>query len=195
MPVLTNVTAVTMDAERRIVTDASITIDGGRIVSIDQGGAGGDIDGRAGGDTDGRAGGDIDGRAGGDIDGRGMVAIPGLIDTHAHADQSLLRGRADDLEWVPFLADWIDPYLARRSPETLLVAYQLGMAEMLLGGTTCFVSPNVDPRDDLGALVALVERMGMRAVLARWVDSLPALETVTAVATDRIQVRVGLDVP
>ena len=34
----------------------------------------------------------------------------------------------DDLGWIPFLAEWIDPYLSRRDPEVAVAAYRLTMA-------------------------------------------------------------------
>jgi cytosine/adenosine deaminase-related metal-dependent hydrolase len=99
-----------------------------------------------------------------------MVAIPGLIDTHSHADQSLLRGTSDDLHWIPYLRDAIDPWIRRRRPDQLLAAYRLSVLEMLRSGTTCFLNPNVDPSDDVAALAKVVDQFGMRAVLARWVE-------------------------
>ena len=113
------------------------------------------------------------------VDGRGMLALPGLIDAHAHADQSILRGRTDDLRWVPFLRDWISPYLGQRDSATTVTAYRLAIVEMIRSGTTCFVSPNVDPRDDLEALISAIDELGIRAVLARWVDSPDSLDTAT----------------
>ena len=104
MLLVTDVTAVTMDAERRVLSDAAVAIDGARIADV--------------GKTDALVArfGDAE-----RLPGRGMVALPGLIDAHAHADQSLLRGRTDDLPWVPFLADWIDPYLRGRDPADAVV--------------------------------------------------------------------------
>jgi len=182
---ITDVTAVTMDPDRRIIDDAAVAIDGSRIVAV---GKAADLVSRH--------------PAAGRLEGRGMLALPGLIDAHAHADQSLLRGRTDDLAWIPFLADWIDPYLARRDPDVAVAAYRLTMVEMIRSGTTCFVSPNVDPRDDLAALVASIDAMGVRAVLARWVDRPAALddaqeavENFDGAAGGRVRVRFGLDLP
>ena len=82
MLIIKDVTAVTMDERRRIVANAAIAIDGERIAAIEQAEVlrarypEAEI-----------------------IDARGMVAIPGLIDTHAHADQSLLRGLGDTMHW------------------------------------------------------------------------------------------------
>jgi len=183
--VVTDITAITMDRDRRVVHDAAVAIDGTRIAAV----------GKAAALHAQFAGADV-------IDGHGMVALPGLIDAHAHADQSLLRGRTDDLLWVPFLAEWIDPYLRERDPAAAVAAYRLTMLEMLRSGTTCFVSPNVDPRDDLDALVGAIDAMGLRAVLAHWVDTPAALDTASAAverwdgsAGGRVQVRFGLDIP
>ena len=174
-----------MDPDRRVVRDAAIAVDGGRIVWV---GKAEEVNSRF--------------PSAELLSGRGMVALPGLIDAHCHADQSLLRGRTDDLEWVPFLRDWISPYLARRRPAATVVAYQLSMLEMIRSGTTCFVSPNVDPSDDWDALVATIERFGLRAVLAHWADSPSGVDRAAdavsrwdGAADGRIRVRIGLDIP
>lgn len=152
MLIISNVTAVTMDAERRILPGAAIAIDGERIAAID---------------TDAQMG---ERFAGADfLDGHGMVAIPGLIDTHAHADQSLLRGLGDRMHWHPFLDRVIRPYLAARDPADAVLANSLSMVEMVKSGTTCFVSPNADPRDDYDALTSVVADIGIRAVFCRFI--------------------------
>jgi len=183
--VVSNVTAITMDSQRRVIGGASVAVDGRHIVAI---GTSDEIDPRY--------------RGAEVINGHGMVALPGLVDAHCHADQSLLRGRADDLPWIPFLADHIDPYLATRDAATTIAAYRLSMLEMIRSGTTCFVSPNVDPRDDLAALTAAVEEMGLRAVLARWTDAPRAVDGAASSvhrwdgsADGRVSMRFGLDIP
>jgi len=182
---ITDVTAVTMDPDRRVIDDAAVAVDGQRIAAV--------------GKTASLAALHPDAER---LPGRGMVALPGLIDAHAHADQSILRGMTDDLGWVPFLAEWITPYLARRDPAAAVAAYRLTMAEMIRSGTTCFVSPNVDPRDDLAALTSAIGEMGVRAVLAHWVDgeetldlACAAIERWDGAAGGRVAVRFGLDIP
>ena len=145
-----NATVVTMDERRRIVTDAAIVVQDQSIAEI--------------GKTRQLERGTYDDT----FDALGMVALPGLIDTHAHADQALLRGLGDQHHWIPFLDDIIEPWLTRRDPTDGVLANTLAMVEMLRSGTTCFVSPNVDPRDDYDALSAAVERVGIRAVLGRF---------------------------
>ncbi len=138
-----------MDPDRRVIADAGIVVAGAQIEAV---GKADDLAARY--------------PRAHRLDGRGMVAIPGLIDTHSHADQSLLRGTTDDLHWVPFLRDWIDPWLAQRPQDDLLAAYRLSMLEMVHSGTTCFLSPNVDRRDDLESLTGVIGHAGLRAVLA-----------------------------
>jgi 5-methylthioadenosine/S-adenosylhomocysteine deaminase len=145
-----NATVVTMDERRRIVTDAAILVQDHWIADV--------------GKTSAFEAGTYDQV----FDAAGMVALPGLIDTHAHADQSLLRGLGDQCHWIPFLDNIIDPWLTRRDPADSVLANTLAMVEMLRSGTTCFVSPNVDPRDDYEALTNWVGRLGIRAILGRF---------------------------
>jgi len=182
---ITDVTAVTMDGDRRVIADAAVAVDGARIAAVAKAAA---LRSRYPDATE--------------LAGRGMLAIPGLVDAHAHADQSLLRGMTDDLPWIPFLAEWISPYLSRRDPQVAVAAYRLTMAEMIRSGTTCFVSPNVDPRDDLDALTSAIDECGVRAVLAHWVEddhtldgACAAIERWDGAADGRVRMRIGLDIP
>ena len=185
MFLIRDVTVVTMDATRRVIVDGAIAIDGPRIAAVDKTTVLGARYPNA-----------------NVVAGRGMVAIPGLIDAHAHADQSILRGTTDDLHWIPFLEDWIDPYLGRRDPADTRAAYGLSALEMVKGGTTCFISPNVDPSDEIAALIAVTGQIGIRAVFAFWVepdtDMTPTVARVEAThGADggRVQGWFGLKVP
>ena len=151
MLLIDQLTVVTMDEQRRILTDAAIVIDENSIVAV---GKSDELKATY--------------SAAGRLDGHGMVAIPGLIDAHCHADQSLLRGLGDKMHWIPFLDDVVEPYLVKRDPADSVLANSLAMIEMLRGGTTCFVSPNVDPRDDFESLTTAVGQLGIRAVLGRF---------------------------
>lgn len=155
MLLIDNLTIVTMNKQRQILTDAAIVIDQKRILAV--------------GKSEVLA---AQYAVAQRQDGNGMVAIPGLIDAHCHADQSLLRGLGDKMHWIPFLDDVIEPYLATRDPDDGVLANTLAMLEMLRGGTTCFVSPNVDPRDKYAELTGVIGQLGMRAVLGRF--TLPA---------------------
>lgn len=166
MHLLHNVTVVTMDKERRIITDGAIAFEGDIIRSV------------------GKAESLFSAHSSAvREDGHGMVVLPGFIDTHAHADQSLLRGIGDQLHWIPFLDDVVDPYLTRRYPEEGIIANKLAMVEMLRNGTTCFVSPNVDPRDNFEQLIEAVGELGIRAILGRFTMPEPGEDSAAIAAT------------
>jgi 5-methylthioadenosine/S-adenosylhomocysteine deaminase len=67
------------------------------------------------------------------------VIIPGLVNLHAHAAMTLLRGLADDLPLMDWLQNHIWPAEARHvSPQFVHDGTLLACAEMLRGGITCF---------------------------------------------------------
>jgi len=157
---LHNITVVTMDKDRRIITDAAIAIKDKVIHTV------------------GKAESLLPAHRNAVCeDGQGMVVVPGFIDTHAHADQSLLRGVGDQLHWIPFLDAVVDPYLTSRYPEEGVIANRLAMAEMLRNGTTCFVSPNVDPSDNFEQLTQAVGELGIRAILGRFTIPQPGKDS------------------
>ena len=179
-----NITAVTMDSGRRILSDAILIFNDGILTTVDKAAAVDVPD-------------DCE-----VIDGNGCIALPGLIDTHAHADQSLLRGLGDGMLWMPFLDDVIDPWLMQRAPHDGVLANQLSMIEMLKNGTTCFVSPNVDPRDDFAALTKSIGELGIRAVLGRFAMASENFSDMLAVMNDwhgaqagLVAMWFGLDIP
>jgi len=100
----------------------------------------------------------------------GQVLLPGLINAHAHSAMSLLRGLADDLPLMRWLEDHIWP--AEQTcvgAEYVRAGTELAVAEMLLGGTTCFNDNYFFP--DVAAATAV--RAGMRAVVGLPLISVP----------------------
>ncbi|MGI9259331.1 MAG: TRZ/ATZ family hydrolase [Gammaproteobacteria bacterium] len=67
------------------------------------------------------------------------VLLPGLINSHTHAAMTLMRGYADDMPLQRWLEERIWPTeMALVTPEFVADGSRLAIAEMLLGGTTCF---------------------------------------------------------
>ena len=65
--------------------------------------------------------------------------LPGLINCHTHAAMTLMRGIADDLP----LMDWLQNHIWPLEQKWMCEAFvkdgtDLAVAEMILGGTTCF---------------------------------------------------------
>ena len=70
------------------------------------------------------------------IDASEYVVTPGFVQTHVHLCQSLYRNCADDLLLLDWLRKRIWPYEASLTRDNLRLAAQLGLTELLLGGTT-----------------------------------------------------------
>lgn len=116
-----HVTAITVDADRRVIEDAAIAITGDRITAI-------------GPDTDLAA---LAETAGEVIEARGQVAIPGLIDCHSHAGHGLVRamGAGDVTAWFGACEAL---YTGPTGVGFWAAEARLALTERLLGGvTTC----------------------------------------------------------
>jgi len=72
------------------------------------------------------------------LDATGMVAMPGMVNTHTHCAMTLLRGYADDLPLMRWLEDKIWPFEMRLEEDDVYWGALLGIAEMIRGGVTCF---------------------------------------------------------
>ncbi len=66
----------------------------------------------------------------------GLVLIPGFVQSHVHLCQTLFRNLADDLELLDWLQKRIWPYEMAHNEASLRASARLGLAEMMLGGTT-----------------------------------------------------------
>jgi cytosine/adenosine deaminase-related metal-dependent hydrolase len=73
----------------------------------------------------------------------GRIIVPGLISTHMHTAQTLLRGTADDLELVSWLCERIWVLQGNFTAEDGYAAARLSIGEMLKSGTTCFLESMV----------------------------------------------------
>ncbi|KAF2720798.1 hypothetical protein K431DRAFT_285487 [Polychaeton citri CBS 116435] len=97
----------------------------------------------------------------------GRIIIPGLINTHMHTAQTLLRGCADDLELVSWLCERIWPLQGNFTPEDGYVAARLSIAEMLKSGTTCFLESMFADRYGFDGLCKAVKESGIRGCLGK----------------------------
>jgi len=116
---LTNATILTMSVDFVTFRHASIAITGSSIVAV-----GPEADAYDGANT---------------IDCRGRVVMPGLVNAHTHVPMTLLRGLADDLRLDVWLMGYMMPVEREFvSPDFVRLGTQLGCAEMIRSGVTCF---------------------------------------------------------
>ena len=72
------------------------------------------------------------------IDARGMVAMPGLINTHSHAAMTFLRGAAEDVAVSAWFNDYIWPMEVNVGERDVYLGTMVAAAEMIECGVTTF---------------------------------------------------------
>ncbi|NOZ06218.1 MAG: amidohydrolase [Chloroflexi bacterium] len=142
--ILTGGTVVTMNPARDVFENGAIAILAENIVAV---GPAGEIAAAHHADTV--------------VDCAGQTIIPGLINAHTHVPMSLLRGLADDRQ----LDVWLYGYMLPVERAFVCEAFcrlgtLLSCAEMIRGGTTCFV----DMYYFEGAVAQAAAEAGMRAI-------------------------------
>ena len=95
------------------------------------------------------------------------IIVPGLISTHMHTAQTLIRGCADDLELVDWLCSRIWVLQGNFTAEDGYCAARLSIAEMLKSGTTCFLESMFADRYGFDGLAKAVEESGIRGCLGK----------------------------
>jgi cytosine/adenosine deaminase-related metal-dependent hydrolase len=111
-------TVVTMDARRSVVR-GDVLVEGDRIARIGRG-------------FEAPRGAQV-------IECAGRAVIPGLVQAHVHLCQVLFRNHADGLELLDWLSQRIWPYEAAHDARSTSFSARLGIAELLLGGTTAIL--------------------------------------------------------
>lgn len=108
------------------------------------------------------------------IDARSCIVIPGLIDTHVHLAQALLRGLVpDNVRLIPWLRDWVWPLQGVYDASDGRVSATLCITEMLKSGTTCFLESLLHTRYGFDGIAEAVKSSGIRGVLSKSIMDLP----------------------
>src|SRR5256714_5209338 len=154
----------------------SILIKGGTIVTMDKPDSieRGDVlirDGRIA-----EIGGEIDDTVTEVIEAHGCAVLPGFVQTHIHLCQTLFRGAADDLALIDWLKKRVWPMEAAHTPESIRVSAQLGIAELIKGGTTCALTMETVRHTE--EVLRVVDESGFRANVGKCMmdkgDDVPA---------------------
>lgn len=137
-----NGTIVTVDSERNIIEDGALMVQGDRIKDI---GKTPHLKEKYPSEEQ--------------YDLRGKVLIPGLISTHMHLAQSLLRGTADNHVLKDWLCERIWPLESAFEEEDGYHAARLSIAEMLKSGTTTFLEALLTDQANLKGVVKAVSKV------------------------------------
>ncbi len=95
------------------------------------------------------------------IEGKGMLAMPGLINTHAHVPMVLFRGLAEDVSFPKWLNDYIWPLERHLNSEDVYWGMLLEAIEMIEAGVTAVA----DHYFYMDSAAKAVEKVGIRANL------------------------------
>ncbi len=96
------------------------------------------------------------------IDGKGMLAVPGMVNCHAHVPMVLFRGGAEDVTIEDWFNSYIFPMESNLTPEDVYWGALLGIAEMIEAGITN-VADHYFFMDDVARAI---EESGIRGNLA-----------------------------
>jgi 5-methylthioadenosine/S-adenosylhomocysteine deaminase len=99
------------------------------------------------------------------IDARGMVVFPGFIQSHIHLNQTLFRNLVDDMPLLQWLKKNIWPMEAAHNPRSVRAAARLGLSELMLSGTTAFVS--METVHHTGEVLKQIADSGLRAITGK----------------------------
>ena len=95
------------------------------------------------------------------IDASGCYVIPGLVQTHVHLVQTIFRGVAEDLSLLEWLRTRVWPLEAAHDEASIHASVRLGLAELLLTGTTTILDMGTTHHED--AVAEDIDASGIRA--------------------------------
>ena len=155
--IFNNATIITMNPKREIITHGAIAISGQKIVAI--------------------------GKSNQVIEKypekkrincNGNVILPGLIDTHVHTAQAMLRGCADDLGLLDWLAKRVWVLQGNYTYDDGRASAALCALEMIMSGTTSFIECMLAEVYGIDGVVEKIIESGLRGAIGKIVMDLPS---------------------
>ncbi len=153
---------VTMDRERRIIRDGSVAVEDGVIIDVGK---------REQLDEKYRRYADVL------ISAERDIVMPGLVNTHVHLAQGLLRACADYLPLIEWLRDRVWPLQGNYTKREALASAKLVVLEMIKTGTTSFLETGLVGRYGPDEIIEMIHSTGLRAAVARHVMDLKGYAT------------------
>ncbi len=149
-----NAFIATADDEQPIIREGSIYVEDDRIVEI-----GKNIESK---------------RAEYVIDGKDKIVTPGLINTHVHLAQGILRGLVpDNVSLIEWLKDWVWPLQGNLDEKIMDISTKLTLLEMINTGTSSFVATSINARYGVNRVVENVYKSGVRAAIGKQIMDIP----------------------
>ncbi|PTL22647.1 amidohydrolase family protein [Shouchella clausii] len=140
-------TILTLDHKLGVLNGADLLVEGSKIAAVEQ---------------------TIEGVDAEIVDAAGMIVMPGLVDTHRHTWQSIIRGIGSDWSLQTYLQSiYFGNLGSKRRPEDDYIAQWLGAVEALDGGVTTLLDWTMINSDEhTEQLIAGLRASGIRARFA-----------------------------
>lgn len=141
---------ITVDNDRRIIQNGAVVIEENKIIDV--------------GKTE-----DLVKKYKADIiiDAKEKIVMPGLVDTHVHLAQALIRGCADDVSLITWLRDRVWVLQGNYTAIDGKTSAELCILEMLKTGTTSFLEVMIAGRYGFNGIAEVVDKSGIRAGLGK----------------------------
>lgn len=152
-----NATIITMNPKREIIVDGAIAVTGKVIVDV---GKSKDLVEKY--------------PQKKQYDCNGNVLMPGLVDTHVHLAQAMIRGCADDLGLLDWLIKRVWVLQGSYTEEDGKASAALCALEMIKSGTTSFIECMLAEVYGFDGVAETIINSGMRAALGKIVMDLPS---------------------
>lgn len=152
-----NATIITMNPKREIITQGAILVEG---KNISEAGKARDL---------------IESHPEHQrVDCGGMLLLPGLVDTHVHLAQAMIRGCADDLGLLDWLIKRVWVLQGSYTEEDGRASAALCALEMIKSGTTSFIECMLAEVYGFDGVAETIIQSGMRAALGKIVMDIPS---------------------
>jgi 5-methylthioadenosine/S-adenosylhomocysteine deaminase len=142
----------TMNVDRDVFLDGAVAVDGDRIVAV---GKRSEIEAAF-------AGGEV-------VEATDCIVLPGFVNAHTHAFQTLYRGLGDDLLVFDWLKQMIYPLSRNLRSEHAYAGTRLACLEMIKSGVSSFTDSFyvIQDPDSIDRVAEAAGESGLRAVLGR----------------------------
>ncbi len=145
-------TIVTANKKNEIIKNGSVLIENGEIVDV----------------------GKSVSSSGAELVIKDKLVFPGLINTHVHLAQGILRGLVpDNVALIEWLKNWVWPLQGNMSGEIMDISTKLTLLEMINSGTSSFVATSINARYNVDRTIENVYRSGMRAAIGKQIMDTP----------------------
>lgn len=145
---------ITMNKKREVLRDGCIAVEDGEIVAV---GKCSELDK------------DFRGRAAEEVSAERHIVLPGLINTHVHLVQGMLKACANYRKLISWLKECVWPLQGNMTQEEALASATLTILELIKSGTTSFLETGLVGRYGPDRIIETILKSGLRAAVSRHV--------------------------